>query len=320
MTQHDPFDDSKDGNALLGSVGPKAAFFIVLIALSFMIGVVWKLYSGGGDTGSNVPVVRADSTPYKVDPEDPGGMEMPNKDSTIFSSLNSDPDRERGVENLLAETTVEEPVSRTELFAGLNTEPSPDLHAEAHDTPLDKPLSEDQERIMADAEVAKKIVSNLVDNGADALVDDKEKEDAVEVMAEKIVEEPAEKLEMITEPKEVLVEPKPVVKKEEPKKVEAPKPEPKKEASKVTEKTLAKGGSYIQLASITDRSATGAEWAKLKAKYGSILSGYKYRVETADLGAKGVYHRIQAGPVSKAQAQETCAAIKKKTPGGCLVK
>ena len=147
MTNRDEFDDPK-GTDLLGSIGPKAAFFIVLIALSFMIGVVWKLYVGGGDAGTNnVPVIRAETTPYKVDPEEPGGMEMPNKDSTIFSSLNSDPDKERGVENLLAETSVEEPMSRSELFAGLNTEASPDLHADVQDMPLDKPLNEDEERL-----------------------------------------------------------------------------------------------------------------------------------------------------------------------------
>ena len=335
MNNRDEFDDPK-GTDLLGSIGPKAAFFIVLIALSFMIGVVWKLYVGGGDAGAkNVPVIRADTTPYKVDPEEPGGMEMPNKDSTIFSSLNSDPDKDRGVENLLAETSVEEPLSRSELFAGLNTEPSPDLHAEAQETPLDRPLNEDEERIMDEAKQAKAIVTNLVEDGVDAIEPTEQKADNIAPEQNALVEaKPApvepkpieKKVEAVVEavkpepkkvePVKVVEKPKPVVK-AKPKPAPAPK---KVAAKKETPKVLAKGTSYVQLASVRDRAATGAEWAKLKAKYGSLLSSYKYRVETADLGAKGVFYRIQAGPVSKSQAQQTCAAIKRKVPGGCLVK
>ena len=170
MTNHDEFDDPKGD--FLGSVGPKAAFFIVLIALSFMIGVVWKLYVGGGNQGNeNVPIVRVDTEPYKVEPEEAGGMEMPHKDSTIFSSLNSDRDEDDGIENLLADEDDEEPMPRSQLFAGLNTERNPDLHAEAQETPLDQPLTEDEERIVSQAKEAEAVVTTLVEEGAEAIVE-----------------------------------------------------------------------------------------------------------------------------------------------------
>ena len=369
MSNNNEFDDPK-GADLLGSIGPKAAFFIVLIALSFMIGVVWKLYVGGGDaSNNNAPVIRADTTPYKVAPEEPGGMAMPNKDSTIFSSLNSDPDKERGVENLLAETTVEEPMSRTELFAGLNTEPSPDLHAEAQETPLDRPLSDDEARIVDEAKQAEAIVTSLVEDGADAIVagDVEPAQDIAEVLenatpdalsevpAKVEIKEPEAALQAVDDAEQKAAEAKAKaiaqakekaeameqaaaeaaakskadalakieadrkkVAAAEAKKVQAAK----QAAQNVTPqaKILANGASYVQLASIKSRDASVAEWTKLNAKYGSLLSGYKYRVETADLGAKGTFYRIQAGPVSKAQAQKTCAAIKRKDPNGCLVK
>jgi hypothetical protein len=100
-----------------------------------MIGVVWKLYVGGDNStlpSENVPIIRADKEPYKVQPDDPGGMQMPNKNSTIFSSLNSN-DEDRGVENLLADNEEEDPVPRSQLFAGLNTERDESLHAEVQD-------------------------------------------------------------------------------------------------------------------------------------------------------------------------------------------
>lgn len=303
MTNQDEFDDPKN-NDFLGSVGPKAAFFIVLIALSFMIGVVWKLYAGGGNvTGDNVPVIRAETQDYKIAPDDAGGMELAHKDSTIFSSLNSDPDEQAGVENLLADDTDEEPMPRSQLFAGLNTEPSPDLHADVQDTPMDEPLSEDDERILDQAKEAQAVVTNLVEDGADAIVD---------VEEDTITEKPAAKVESFAEEEKIESELVPA------KKVETLKVEPKVE-SKPAETPAMGGDYYVQLASVQDKTAATVEWNKLQSKY-SALSGYSYRIETADLGAKGTYYRIQAGPVSKSQADSTCATIKRSDANGCLVK
>jgi hypothetical protein len=49
------------------------------------------------------------------------------------------------------------------------------------------------------------------------------------------------------------------------------------------------------------------------------LSGAEYRVQRADLGAKGVFFRIQAGPMSKDSAKSVCDAIKASKPGGCVI-
>ena len=96
----------------------------------------------------------------------------------------------------------------------------------------------------------------------------------------------------------------------------APEPEQKLESPS---SVVMSGDYYVQLASVQDSTRADSEWKKLQSKYGAILSGYEYRVETANL-AKGTYYRIQAGPVTKDQANKTCNAIKAKTPGGCLVK
>ena len=298
MTYRDEFDEPpRGGNGFLGRFGPKAAFFIVLIALSFMIGVVWKLYVGANDgMEQGVPIVRADSEPFKVVPEDPGGMEIPHKDSTIFSSLKGGEEDNR-VENLLADEDDEEPMPRSQLFAGLNTEKSPDLDYEAQPTPLDEPVSSDAQQVAKEMPEEPK--------------EEPEQESLAAVEPEPEPVAPV-KVEPVAEPEP---EPEPVVKTEP--KIEpaaAPKAEPVKQA------TTSSGGYYIQLASITDKSRAEAEWEKLTKKYASQLSGYPHRVETADLGAKGTYYRIQAGPVSKDKAVETCEAIKKVTPGGCLVK
>lgn len=326
MTYQNEFDELPDDKqGFLANIGPKAAFFIVLIALSFMIGVVWKLYVGANsrEAGQNVPIVRADDTPYKIIPDDPGGMEIPNKDSTLFSSLQGDDEDERQVENLLAADENEEPMPRSQLFAGLNTEATPDLHAEAQQTPLDEPLDSDEERILEQAKEAEAIVEDIVDDGVEAIEVEGNREEKAETV-ERLVEE-TDKSVMPSVPASTATEDSSEsnVKLDLLPEPEKAKPAPKPEAKTTTNTTTtvpAAGDYYVQLASVTSRMGAESEWKKLKSKYSSQLAGYSHRVETADLGARGTFYRIQAGPVSKAQANETCNAIKRIDPNGCLVK
>ncbi|MGH1376267.1 MAG: SPOR domain-containing protein [Alphaproteobacteria bacterium] len=75
---------------------------------------------------------------------------------------------------------------------------------------------------------------------------------------------------------------------------------------------------FVQLASITDPARAGKEWTKMQAKYG-VLSASQFRVQEASL-SKGTFYRIQAGPMSKAKADELCHDLKAlNKPGGCLV-
>lgn len=308
MTYRDEFDEPPRGSGFLGHIGPKAAFFAVLIALSFMIGVVWKLYVGANEnTNKGVPIVRADADPFKVTPEDPGGMEIAHKDSTIFSSLKGG-DEDSRVENLLAEDNSEEPMPRSQLFAGLNTEKSPDLDAEAQPTPLDKPASKEAQQVAEEQPEPEK--TEEVEQEVAAAIPEK---------VEPVVEEQPEPVKEPDPEPIVKIEPKPEPKPE-------PEPEPKVEpasgtpkAEPVKQASPSSGSYYVQLASITDKSRAESEWNKLNKKYASQLSGYAYRIETATLD-KGTFHRIQAGPVSKDQAIATCEAIKRVSPGGCLVK
>lgn len=305
MTYRDEFDEPPRGGSFLSSVGPKAAFFIVLIALSFMIGVVWKLYVGAndGDNAQNVPIVRADGTLFKVTPEDPGGMEIPHKDSTIFSSLKSDRDGDKKIENLLAKDDNEELLPRSQLFAGLNTEKNPDLDRSNDNSPLDEPVDNSIEP----TEEEEEMIEEMVGEGTDSVMPPPPQPE----------EETPVKVEEVVVPKaQPKPEPKP-----EPVKIVQPKPEPVKTAPPPASTSASSSGDYyVQLASVKTADGAEGEWKKLTQKYSSQLVGYSHRVEKADLGDKGIFYRIQAGPVSKDKATQTCNAIKQVTPGGCLVK
>ncbi|MCI5060745.1 MAG: hypothetical protein MRY79_06715, partial [Alphaproteobacteria bacterium] len=124
MTYRDEFDDPPREGGFLGNIGPRAVFFILLIALSFMVGVVWKLYLSKGaqqSAGEMIPVIRADKKDFKAVPQDPGGMEIAHRDSTIFDVFKGEKKQEKvRIENLFAEDENEEPLPRSQLFSGLN--------------------------------------------------------------------------------------------------------------------------------------------------------------------------------------------------------
>lgn len=78
-------------------------------------------------------------------------------------------------------------------------------------------------------------------------------------------------------------------------------------------------GIRIQLASVPEESLAAGEWKRLQHKYSSALGALSLTVETADLGAKGVYHRLQAGPFAdKASAVAKCDELK-AAGAACLV-
>jgi hypothetical protein len=226
-------------------------------------------------------------------------MEIPYRDSTVFSSV--DGQKPEGTENILADEGAEEPLNKSQAFAGLNTE---------GDQPGGAPVPLEEPALIT------------VDNKSGGEVEDTlAKVEAVEPPSnEALVKEAigttedasaSQKTAAATVPeafKDAMKEPAPVA--DDAAKIESA-------AGTTAPKAIASGNSYVQLASVKSTVGAAGEYKKLQAKYSS-LSGVQYRTQEADLGAKGIFHRIQAGPMSKADATRICNEIKTKG-GSCLV-
>lgn len=78
-------------------------------------------------------------------------------------------------------------------------------------------------------------------------------------------------------------------------------------------------GVRIQLVSMPSEQAAWDAWKQISGKYSAQLTGLTAMVESADLGTKGKFYRVQTGPFATvAAAQERCTAM--KTAGlDCLV-
>jgi SPOR domain len=71
------------------------------------------------------------------------------------------------------------------------------------------------------------------------------------------------------------------------------------------------GATRIQLASLRTPEEARAEWARLKHAQGDLLGKLTAVAVRADLGERGVYYRVEAGPVGdKAAALRLCKALK----------
>ena len=70
-------------------------------------------------------------------------------------------------------------------------------------------------------------------------------------------------------------------------------------------------GVRIQLVSMPSEAAAWDAWKRISGKYSAQLTGLTAMVESADLGTKGTFYRVQTGPFTTvAAAQERCTAMK----------
>lgn len=235
---------------------PSMARLLLIVAALAVVGVVvavavatWPKNSGGMDENS-IPVVQADNSPTHIKPDEPGGMQVPNKDSTIFDAISKYDEPEKKVDNLLEDSEV--PMKKEQVFA---TETS---------------------GVVAD------------------------------------VEPEVTKLET---PKDI-VKPEPNVQKTPEKKVEKSDIISTLKSEVGTAKT-ATGSRYIQLASVKSQADANAKWTKMQGQFSS-LKPLTSRVQKADLGAKGIFYRLQAGPLLADEAKTICATVK-AGKGDCLL-
>jgi hypothetical protein len=81
-------------------------------------------------------------------------------------------------------------------------------------------------------------------------------------------------------------------------------------------------GEYrVQVAATRDEASGKSEYERMQRAHPELLSGLSAIVVRADLGARGVFWRVQAGPIAdKAKAEKLCADLKAVSVGCSVVK
>lgn len=293
-----------DRRERLGPRKPVWAVAIVGALVVFLASVLWYSYPRQADEAGDVavPIIRADAGPYKVVPSDPGGMEIPHRESTVFDTLREAEGGTRRVENLLGEP--EEPVARDKLFAGIKIEGREVMTTGGE--PEVKPEEAPAQIAAASPAVPEDAPAPQAQPVVAAAAEEKPAEAPVTAAAPQAVPQEEQKIAAAT--------PVPTAKPEKEVAEELSRTEP---ASGV--ETFESGtGWYIQLASLRSDDAAKTAWADLQKSL-SVLKPLSHRIEKADLGARGTYYRLQAGPFAEAKARDICKAVEAQRPGGCLV-
>ena len=79
------------------------------------------------------------------------------------------------------------------------------------------------------------------------------------------------------------------------------------------------GGWRVQVASVKNEDVAKSTWARLQSAHGDVMANLRMQAVRVDLGDKGVWYRVQGGPLDEKQAQSVCSTLKTRKADCVLV-
>lgn len=262
-----------------------------------------------------VPVVKAESFAYKEAPSEAGGMDISNMQSTVYEAMD---DSEKPSTEALDEP---QPQAKIDDFVRQVEEIASSEDAKKQQTQASAKV----ENLLKKPEAPKSMPkADSVEEVAVAQI----KPSRVEPPALAIKHQPGSNPETLEFVRSVLNKEDGATSKKSEQIASAK--EVSESAAKAAASVSPAAGSqmaapiepgeyYVQLGSVSSSEAAAKGWSAFVKEFPSQLSSLSHRVSTADLGARGTYYRIQAGPMNKASADALCGEIKQQKPAGCLV-
>ncbi|MCR9219633.1 MAG: SPOR domain-containing protein [Alphaproteobacteria bacterium] len=268
---------------------------VAVIALVAFGAIVWYAYSQGVRSGSEeaAPLLAPEGA-AKVQPDDPGGMEIPHTDKQVFNRISGDEEAADRVERILPppEDPMQPPAPQPEAQAAAQApapaaqDPVPPSITEspAEDAPADPPLPD--EKLAAPAEEPPTAAP------APAAAPAEEQTAAAP--------QPAPAAEPAPAP-----EPEPAVEPE-------PAPEPAPAAADPT------SGWQVQIAALRSEAGARTAWDRAQEAHGALLGDLSLAVQRAVVNGV-TYFRVRGGPLpSREAATDLCNALKAEDQP-CLV-
>lgn len=238
------------------------------------------------EDGKTAPLIEARTGPTKVRPAEAGGMIIPNQDKQVYERLEKDTAKDR-VETLLP--PPEPIIAKPSPVMGKTPPPAPAPQRSSSNggTPTDSNSS--------NAASIAKIEKTAPASGA--------------ATPAVIPPPPAPP----TPPTSRTV----VVPKAAPPAVTAAIVSPPAPAKAVS----VKPGWRVQIASLRSKKAANAAWTRLAKRHAGFLRGLEPHVVRADLKKRGIYYRLQAGPIaSRSEAVAFCKRAKARKIGCIIVR
>lgn len=272
--------------ALYGGIAAVALLFVVAIALS---------QSGTDEVArgpADAPLIKAEDQPFKVSPVNPGGMEVPDRDILLYGRLHGTKADKPVLERLMPE--AEQP----------QTPPA---------VPRPTQLAETPSASEADSSFAPD------EPGIESLVEPPLPEPPARPTAETTKAPPAvaanPKLSRSPSPLPAAATTKPTT----PAQVKVATAPASVSSTAQPDKPASGKGFQLQLLSSRSADEAKGAWARLMDKNGDLLGPLSPSVARANLGDRGTFYRLRAGPVaSESKARSICDSLSARGVS-CLV-
>ncbi|MFV3130118.1 SPOR domain-containing protein [Niveispirillum sp. KHB5.9] len=276
-------------------------------------GIIFYAYNQGmrAGTESVAPILRADTSPTKIRPDQPGGLEVPHQDKLVYDRLNPSGNTPPGeVERLLPppETPMERPRAET-------VEPAEDMpmaeEGEGQVSAMREAPAEPAYQQPA-PQPAPSYAPPVAPQQQPARTTTPPAQQPQQLLPQHQQSAPAAQkpvTQALVAPPPAALAPKPAT------------PTPAPAAAVTAPPKPATGGAAVrvQVAAVDSEGKAAAEWQRLQRKFAGELGGLSMRTVRAEL-PKGIFYRIQGGPVDEARAKQICATMAAQGAGCSIVR
>ncbi len=253
--------------------------FAAIVGFGSLIAYYFVQNRDGSLDPANIPVVRADPRPMKVKPDNPGGIDVPFQNTEIYDRV--------------GQQTGGVPAGRPPAAGSAAPARPGERLMHGPETPMPRPQP-------PPAPVA-----------------------AIPAVPE--IAAPPDAVVVTPAPASAARAPAPLAAVAPPP-VSAPAPAPVPAAPAVatarpapTAAPPTPGSARIQLASVRDMADAQREWARVTRQYPDLLAGMSPQFVPADLGDRGIFIRVQAGPFASPEAARAACDALRARGAGCNV-
>jgi cell division protein FtsN len=259
-----------------------------VVALVMFGAVVWVAYSNGvSDGGANrIPRVAANEDPYRVRPEDPGGVETPDTQYDVYDRL---PGGEEASEDVSVRPAPEQPIDDSRPAVSIETVDADQTDAETADVPTE--ASPDITPRPAPARPQDRTPPASTPSATQPAETQPEP-----APAEPAAETPTASTTPATTPATIPAAPAGVV------------------------GVDVAGAWVVQIASFRTAADAEAAWLAFRTRYSDISTGLAPDVASAEIEGRGTYHRLRIAAFTTRDAANAFCATLQSRGQDCLVR
>jgi cell division septation protein DedD len=294
---------------------------VAVVAVGAIVATGLHFMGGKRAGGPGIPVIKADERPIKIRPDDRGGMQVPNQDKLVYERM------EQGEADAKVERLLPAPEQPQVPVKGATPDPQGAKPAGTEvlrpGQPVAPPRAQvaDSKPLPPPAEPAPTPAQAIppqvvpppqpVMPSASGYVPTQARTAAAPpapapAAPAKVPAAAPAKAPAAAPPAKVAAAPV------------APPPPPAAPAPTAAPKALASGDWLIQLGALRTAPDADKEWGRIQRANHDLLATLKPDVVRVELGEKGTFWRLRAGPLSEQAAKQLCNELKSRNQG-CII-